>query len=290
MKPFLGIDRTTDKHNETLNVEKFLVQKPSPALSEALERSQEAFEETIDQSKLPLGLRIGKAACGVVGAAVVLGIAKAILEDEEITLSTVYRNASWLIWLGVACLVVYVILEILSKRKEKEMLSADESQQTLDDMDRIHDSIFAELAVPPDAKEVDILNFFYKVKNGEIKVQENSAVIAPYFNPIVRIFADSENLYLANMDGKYAFPLSGLKAITTVKKKIRVESWNKEDDLDSEKYRQYKLTTDEYDCFYCKSYHILELDLSGEQWGIWFPCYELPAFEQLTGLTATENA
>lgn len=289
MKPFLGIDRTTDKNNETLNGEKFLVQKPSPALTEALERSQEAFEETIDQSKLPLGLRIGKAACGVVGAAVVLGISKAILEDEEITLSMIYRNASWLIWLGVACLVVYVILEILSKRKEKEMLSADESQQTLDDMDRIHDSIFAELAVPPDAKEVDILNFFYKVKNGEIKVQGNSAVIAPYFNPIVRIFADSENLYLANMDGKYAFPLSSLKTITTVKKNIRVESWNKDDDLDSEKYKQYKLTTDKYDCFYCKSYHILELELSGEKWGIWFPCYELPAFEQLTGLTATEN-
>ena len=30
----------------------------------------------------------------------------------------------------------------------------------------------------------------------------------------------------------------------------------------------------------------LELEHEGETWGIYFPCYELPVFEELTGLKA----
>lgn len=31
-------------------------------------------------------------------------------------------------------------------------------------------------------------------------------------------------------------------------------------------------------------YYILELEYGQETWGLWFPCYELSAFEALTGL------
>jgi hypothetical protein len=37
---------------------------------------------------------------------------------------------------------------------------------------------------------------------------------------------------------------------------------------------------------FCKEYHVLELEQNGEEWGIWFPPYELPAMEALTGLKA----
>ena len=35
-----------------------------------------------------------------------------------------------------------------------------------------------------------------------------------------------------------------------------------------------------------KGYHILELEINGELWGIYFPCYELMVFEEITGLKA----
>ena len=54
MKPFLGIDLTTDKKNEQINGTEFLVQTPSAALANTLEDSSEKAEKTIETAKLPL--------------------------------------------------------------------------------------------------------------------------------------------------------------------------------------------------------------------------------------------
>lgn len=54
------------------------------------------------------------------------------------------------------------------------------------------------------------------------------------------------------------------------------------------RYKAYKLSEGDNGLIYCKPYYILELDRAGERWGIYFPCYELPAFERATGLTAEE--
>ena len=43
-----------------------------------------------------------------------------------------------------------------------------------------------------------------------------------------KIFSDENYLYIANLEGKYAFPLSSLVSIHTVKKRIRIAGWNKE--------------------------------------------------------------
>ena len=34
------------------------------------------------------------------------------------------------------------------------------------------------------------------------------------------------------------------------------------------------------------TYHILEIEKDGEIYGLYFPCYELSAIEELTGLSA----
>jgi len=111
--------------------------------------------------------------------------------------------------------------------------------------------------------------------------------IAPYDNPIFHVFADSENLYFANLEGKYAFPLSSIKAINTVKETIRILEWNKDEQYNKGIYKEYKLREDDYGCIHSKCYHVMEIEHNGELWGIYFPCYELPTFEQLTGLKAT---
>ena len=38
-----------------------------------------------------------------------------------------------------------------------------------------------------------------------------------------------------------------------------------------------------------KPYYILEIEHNDEIFGIYFPCYELPIFEKLTGLTAQKQ-
>ncbi len=284
MKPFLGIDLTENKNNDKLNGNEFIIQVPSSTMTQSLEASSEKAEETIDKSKLPLPLRIIQSVCGVVGTIIVLGLIKSLFNTDGVTVAQAYNNAPFLFWISGISLAVWGVLKIMSNQKAKEILESEESNQVFSKLDSVGKSIYSELGVPSDSKEVDILSFFYKIKDDRIKVCEKS--MAQYFNPEFNIFTDSENLYIANLEGKYAFPLSSLKAIHKVKKHIRILSWNKEENFNKGIYKQYKLTNDNYGCIHCKNYYILEINCDNESYGIYFPCYELPAFEELTGLKA----
>ncbi len=288
MKPFLGIDLTNNKKNEQFNDEAYLVMTPSGALAQSFEHQTENAQQQIEKSKLPLGIRIGHWICGTVGALVVIGILKAMTGEDSVSLAQAYENADWLFWIGGACLVIWGILKLISMRREKEVLESDESERIFDNFDKTCEAIFTELAVPQDARDVDVLSFYYKLKGDEIKLCEKGLQIAPYNNPVFRIFSDAEHLYLANLEGKHAIPFSALKAIRSSKKTIRILTWNKDEMYDKGIYKQYKLDHDNFGCIICKGYHILEFEYQGEVWGIYFPNYELPVFEELTGLKAEE--
>lgn len=66
-------------------------------------------------------------------------------------------------------------------------------------------------------------------------------------------------------------------------------SWNKDEAYNKGVYKQYKLVEDNLGRVSGKNYQILELNSGGKRWGIYFPCYELPVFEEITGLKADEQ-
>ena len=72
----------------------------------------------------------------------------------------------------------------------------------------------------------------------------------------------------------------------TVNEKIAVPDWNKDTPPTKGEFKQFELTVDNLNRIIVPGYHILELDCNGEKWGIYFPCYELPTFESITGLSA----
>lgn len=281
MKPFFGIDLTENKRNEERNGSCFLLARPSSAMARALEDSVEKAEETIEQAKLPLALRIVQGLCGIASALLIAGLLGA-----SVPLREAYRNAPELFWLAGICLPVWAILKLLGMQKSKAVMGKETSAQAFSRLDGTFLAVYAELEVPANAIEVDILSFYYKRKEGKIKVCEKGLQMAPYTNCVFRIFADAGNLYLANPEGKYAFPLSSLRAIQTRKKVARMNAWNKEEAFNKGIYKPYKLSADQYGCIHARQYHILELEQDGELWGIWFPSYELPAFEAVTGMKA----
>ena len=276
MKPFLGIDLTTDKKNEQMNGQEFLVQTPSAALTKSFDDSLEKAEETVAKAKLPRLFRILQYICGITALLVICGILK-----SDVSFAEGYHNAPWLFWIGAGCAAIWLVLWLWSLYKDSS-LKSEESTQTLSHFESVSDAIFTNLGVPDNAKDVDIFLFFYKMKDGNIKIHEKGLQIAPYINTVFKIFSDAENLYLANLEGKYAFPLSSIVKIHTVKKHIRFVGWNKEEKYNKGIYKQYKLTVDNYGVIHCKQYHILEVNHHGETFGIYFPCYELPVFEECT--------
>ncbi len=289
MKPFFGINLTHDKKNQTQNGEELLVATPSAGLTESLERSSQTAMETLEQSKLPLVVRFVQWGCLVVGLGLAVGIGDLLIE-EELPFLEAYQDVPWLFWGAGICLAIGILLTVWSFRKEKSTLESDETQQVFNNLGNAGDAVFMELGVPSHAKEVDLLSFRYKEKGDGIKVCGQGLLENyTYVTAIFQVFADENFLYLADMDGKYAIPRSGLQTIETVKKAICLDCWNKEEDYNKGKYKPYKLKETKYGEIICKPYHILRVLVNGEEWDIYFPCYELPVFEKILGITAEKN-
>lgn len=286
MKPFLGIDLTNNKKNEEYNGEEFLVLKTSSEMSQRFEDKQEEAEDTLENSKLSKPLRVIKGICGFLGLLILIGILKALGGEDGFTLRNAYENAAWVFWVGGGLLLCWLILQLASMHKSKTVLQTEESTKTFSDLDKMSEAIFDELGVPENSKEVDVLFFFYKMKKGEIKICEKAFQTAPYLNAVFNVFKDDENLYLANLDGKYAFSLASIKNITSFNKKIRIINWNKDTPYNDPIYKPYKLYEDDNGCIHCKKYHIIEVENNGDIFGIYIPSYELPIFEELIGISA----
>lgn len=286
MKPFLGVDLTENKNNERFNGEEFLRIKTSETQLQSFEKAAESGLELEAKAKLPLPLRIIGGICGFVGLIGLAVIVNLWGESEEATFAHIYETLPWVFWLCGVCLAVWGVLKLLGKKKAKDTIESDEGNLTKSRIDTAVNTIYAEMGVPKTTPETDIFAFGYKVKDGEVIAKTRGFEITPYNNLIYRVFTDKDNLCLVNMEGRYEFPLSELKAIRTVKKSIVIPDWNKEESPKKGIYKQYKLSVDNQNCVHIKPYHILEFEHNGETWGIYFPCYELPTFEKLTGLKA----
>lgn len=284
MKPFLGIDLTTDKKNEKFDGLEFLVMEPSEALTKSFEDSQGNAEETVKKANIPVLIRVFQYVSLFVGIVLGKSIAKNTLPFSE-----AYQNAPWLYWGFGLSFLLCIGLWYLGKKRAENILGTDESAQTFSRLEGVAASIYAELGVPAYAKNVDVLSFFYKNDNGEIKLKEKPMQMFKYINFEYKIFSDSENFYLVNCDGKFSFPLRDIVSVKKVKKHITFSSWNKEEKYNKGIYKEYKITEDKYGTMHGKGYVLIEVKHNGESFGIYLPDYELPVIEEITRIKAQEE-
>lgn len=279
MIPFLGINLTQNKKNEQINGRELIVATVKQAAdTEELQEKAEALEQ---KSQLPLVWRIAKMITGL-GAAI-LGIA-ILRASVEVGLDQAYANAAWLIWLGAACIIAYIILSVWSKKRYKKVADSDEVLLLEAQVEAQEDAAYEELGVPENAPRVDVFGFRYVDKDGKVRVK--SAALFDYVNICSRMYVKDGELCIADTESVYAFPLAGLRGIQTVKKQARFMGWHKIQPPTHESYKPYRVVVDQYGVIVCKPYYILEAEIRGQVWGIYFPGYELPVIEALTGLRA----
>ena len=234
MKPVFATDLTENKHNTEPNGREFLTQEPSDALSRRHEEMLGRMNETMEKSQLAKPLRVVEYVCSMGWLITLCAILRAVLTADHPTaqLRLAYRNAPGVFWAFGVCLLVWAALRVLGRRKSRQVLETEESERVFARTENSMSAIFDELDVPHDAQEVDVLTFFYKEKGGEC-----------------------------------TFPRVSLRGIRRVNKRIRLESWNKEEPCNQGRYKAYKLSEGDNGLIYCKPYYILELDRAGERWG-----------------------
>jgi len=283
MKPLFAINLTDDKKNEVVNGSEFVTKTASIQNTDSLEENQEELKQSIKKSQLPLWLQIVTYICGIYA----LIVAASIIKNLDIGFAQMFKNAPALIITAPICGLIWLIFFVYSKIKSKRVLAEENVEQQIADIDKDIDAIYAELGVPNDAINVDILMFRYKIKDGEIKPYGGMQNV-PYMNFEIKAYTDGKYLHFADTENIYSFDLSELRSITTVNKRISTMNWNKEEHPRKGEFKQYKITVSDESVPYIlyKPFHILEGEHNGEKYGIYFPCYELPAFERLTGLRA----
>lgn len=288
MKPFGCIDITSNKKNERINGAEFIVESTSSGQTAALERATEQAEGLAKKARLPLPLRIVEWVTALLGLTLIIGFIRAIDESEGgLSLSEALENAYGVLVVGGISLLIAVILYLADLRLKKKVGQGSEFEQAASKLEGITANIGDELGIPENAVGVDLLTFCYIEKKGKISPKNMNWKGERYSNPEMKLFCEGDRLCLADLEHKYAIERTSLRAIRTVKKRIVLTNWNKDTHPCEGRFKVYKMAYDaRYNQIGLKPYHILEFEQNGEAWGIYFPCYELPAFEAMTGLKA----
>ena len=284
MKPVFGIDITDNKKNIDTNAAPFVTATNEGGQLERFEEGQEELLKAEDRTQMPFLLRLVKWLCGFFAVAVALGVIKA--ESPAVA----FQNAPYLIvGAGVAALL-WAVLQYLSVKKKRDALADGGVEQQIEDMKHTVKRLYSDLDVPTDAPCVDVLLFKYKVKDGEIVAKAVDVPTTPYLAVEMCLFRAGDALCLADVEHRYSFSLSSLRAIRTVHKRIAIPSlcWSKDEEPTKGKYKPYKMTVNGIGSISFQPYYILELEHNGETFGIWFPPYERPLFEEVSGLSAEE--
>ena len=292
MKPFSGIDITTDKDNEVYNGDEFIVARPSLENQKTLEKATDDSIELIDKAFRPsLRLRIPLYITGVLSLLGIITLDTAfevISEDPDpnVNLAFFFSKVPWLFFLIGAVIITFIVLLVITVRKSKAILNSDENESVENVMDAAISRIFEEFGVPDDAVWADLLSFSYVMKNGEPVIKKSKDDISDCLNIEYKVYVRDGCLYAVTSEGKYAFPLDSLVAIRKIEKKLSMFGWNKDIEHNKGVYKQYKMKNDDYSNVIIRYYYVLESQAYGQNWGIYFPPYELELIERLTGLKA----
>ena len=263
--------------------ERFTVKTLSAERLDRMKETADALNETVKATKLPIVLNIVKILCGLFGLIVLASTLKAL---TEIGIEQAFQNAPILLCAGAVCLVVWAVLFLYGRHRKNAVLQERDVNYEIATLLREQASAFAQLGVPQDAATVDTLTFRYKRKDGEVVAKAIGLQTSAYLNFEVKLYEDNGSVCFADIENVYAIPKEYLKSIRTVEKRISMSGWNKDEDPDSETYKPYKLALNNVGDIFFKPYYVLEFGYEGEVFGVYFPPYELAAFERVTGLRA----
>ncbi len=279
MKPFYGVDITNDKKNEKINSEEFITATVDKTLEAACSKEVDEFYDKSAKAD-PLWLNLVKTLSGGFGFYI---IAMLLVKGLEEGFSYIFGgDLVWMFIIGVALLVCFAVSHFILK-KRKETVFGDESEEEAEaEMNKHLDYLHTSMGVPDYAEDVDVLIFTYKIENGEPIPGGVDLEMPMDF----KAYDDSGALHLSNGAAVYSFNKNDMRSIRTVEKEIGLISWNKKVEPTDARYAKYITPSKKYSKGMIDKYHILEVERDGEITGIYFPSYELPTFERLTGVTA----
>ena len=253
---------------------KFRVKKLSDDLEHAKDRSDATVQNIERASSIPRWLDWIASILGMAGFIVAFGFLKALL---EVSFETAYGNAGWMLYFGGACLLIALAIFVYKTYRNRTIVNSPAARDALAEQERLNARCFEDLGVPQTADDIDLFGEGFKEKNGKAK---RAWSMSQYVNLSCKIYRDGENLYLADIDGVYAFPLSGFFEIMAVRKTTTFSGWNKAVPFNKPPFKQYNIRRNNYGVFFVKPYYYVKFLAFNEEYMLVIPSYELETLQK----------
>ncbi len=269
MKPVFCTDVTDNKHSTSIHGEEFIFAVISDDVRREVNTTMEEAAKPLKQAELPLPLRLLRYA----GLCFAMAMGVTMFDGGFQVVRLLFCLAG---------LAVYIGLSVYTGKRKKALVKKLGAEPLMDAMEKVTRRVMEELEIPESAVTADVLCFRYKEKDGKQEAVLSAGGVK-YVNVEVYCYKNETHLFLADMERVYAIPLQGLRTITAVHGPITLARWNK-----PYSPREYGVEQTARGTIPTDVHYILEFTAGNEDYGIYFPVYELETVKQLTGLTEGE--
>lgn len=284
MKPFLVIDRTSDDNNRYQSGAEFCVKEVTQEIYDEYMSLGKKKEELEEKLRIPKLLLYAPVFCLVLSVCTFMFFVPYLFKPANINEENAFGVLISFV-LFICGLVGFFVLKKVITDRQKNFFESKEYINHQEKGKELTQKICKELQIPDDYISADIIFFHYKSENGQIQVIRRDPKKTPYDNDGYFFYIQDNTFYVASCLEKYAVNLDAFTGIRKVNEFIKLPRWTKPEPITHKKYAQYNLTVVD-DELLMDTYYILEFTHEGQVWGLYFPCYELPVFENLTGLKA----
>ncbi len=285
VKPFLEVDRTEDDSNRYPNGKEFNICDVSRETSDKWNLWYKTKNALDKKLSLPLFFMYLPYFFLLLGFTVTLEIVSYLFGRKNIPNEKYFLI---IIFIAVISYGLYFLLPRIYNFRGNILIKKEEFANCIKKRDELQKQSQKELNIPDDYILADVLFFHYRLINGKVTPISLHKKSPPYENTDYFFYKENNNFCVSTVFDSFAVPLETMQYIRKVNDSVRTFGWNKRVPYTDPMYRKHIESADGKHITFTH-YYILEFSHNGTLWGLYFPPYELPIFEKLTGLKAEKN-
>lgn len=125
---------------------------------------------------------------------------------------------------------------------------------------------------------MNVLAERYVIKDGKPKRKDIG--LTQYVNLSMFAYINGDQLCLDDASSVWEIPLSSIRSIELVKKRVSFPDWTKPEPYDSKSYKPYKITTNQFGHYFARYYCVEISDIRGDFY-LLIPEYDGNTFMEL---------